>query len=361
MTKEVPTASGAPLADEQIARWHVGENESRFDMRMVLVGLQEGDLTIAEAQHEIGELIRSAASGAVPVVPADESAWLIEHRPSPGITLWWDGTFERSARWDERPTLTANMVNDANKAARFATQESAQKVLDGLLAMRPLCILANAPSTYLVTEHLWTAAPTPQEAMQAPVAWQPIETAPNECEVLVWFGPIVGVKSALRTELLGPGIWSWCVDDEKFDPHPVRRYCAPFPTHWMPLPPSPKEQPTVKESLTAREAMPSVEPPADVIDPDGDGVVYGPQDAPAEPTNFSIMIAGRPPATSPHDFTAQEAPAAEPAASIQGVSPSGPGSPSQAPPIPDATCGGLSAKAPRSKPTSWRHADDFEA
>jgi hypothetical protein len=69
--------------------------------------------------------------------------------------------------------------------------------------------------------------------------WQPISTAPKETEVLVWFGPAVGVKSAVCTELHGAGIWSWCVTDGKFDPHPVRRYCAPYPTHWMPLPPPP--------------------------------------------------------------------------------------------------------------------------
>lgn len=70
-------------------------------------------------------------------------------------------------------------------------------------------------------------------------AWQPIETAPAETEVLVWFGPYVGVKSAAYTSP-----WAntklWCVDDAKFDPHPVRGYSKPYPTHWMPLPAPPE-------------------------------------------------------------------------------------------------------------------------
>lgn len=71
-------------------------------------------------------------------------------------------------------------------------------------------------------------------------SWQPIETCPKETEVLVWFGPQVGVKSAEYTDLYGDDIWFWCVNDCKFDPHPVRRFCSPYPTHWMPLPEPPK-------------------------------------------------------------------------------------------------------------------------
>ena len=69
--------------------------------------------------------------------------------------------------------------------------------------------------------------------------WQPIDTVPKETEVLVWFGPAVGVKSAEYTDKDGDGVWFWCVTDGKFGPHPVRRYCAPYPTHWMPLPAPP--------------------------------------------------------------------------------------------------------------------------
>lgn len=79
-----------------------------------------------------------------------------------------------------------------------------------------------------------------REALQP--QWLPIETAPKDQEVLVWFGPEVGVKSALFTELHGDDVWSWCVTDEKFDPHPVRRYRAPYPTHWMELPDQPALQ-----------------------------------------------------------------------------------------------------------------------
>jgi hypothetical protein len=80
------------------------------------------------------------------------------------------------------------------------------------------------------------------DALAHPAAagqWQPIETAPHESEVLVWFGPSVGVKSATYTDPHGDGVMSWCVTDEKFDPHPIRRFCAPYPTHWIPLPPAP--------------------------------------------------------------------------------------------------------------------------
>ena len=72
-----------------------------------------------------------------------------------------------------------------------------------------------------------------------PAGWRPIAEAPKDEEVLVWFGPAVGVKSAVYTDPHGDDIWFWCVTDGKFDPHPVRRYCAPYPTHWMPLPAAP--------------------------------------------------------------------------------------------------------------------------
>lgn len=97
--------------------------------------------------------------------PSDETAWLIEHRPSPGIVLWWSGRFSRhpADSWGNA-SLTAELTNDAGEAARFATRESAQKVLDGFLAMRPFCVFANAPSTYLVTQHMWCAPPAPTAA-----------------------------------------------------------------------------------------------------------------------------------------------------------------------------------------------------
>lgn len=104
---------------------------------------------------------------------------------------------------------------------------------------------------YTLTDAHLDEAATLLRALAARVeamGWRPIETAPKETEILVWFGPNVGVKSALYTEAIGPGIWSWCVDDEKFGPHPVRRYCSPYPTHWQPLPtpPHPSEQEPAK-------------------------------------------------------------------------------------------------------------------
>lgn len=74
--------------------------------------------------------------------------------------------------------------------------------------------------------------------------WQPIETAPRDGEeVLVYFGPSVGVCSARWVSPDGCDEWkSWCVDDGKFDPHPVRGYREPYPTHWMPLPAAPRAE-----------------------------------------------------------------------------------------------------------------------
>ena len=97
----------------------------------------------------------------------------------------------------------------------------------------PVKLIGKADSTRIAAE-LTEAA----DALEAG-PWMPIETAPKETEVLVWFGPVVGVKSATYTELFGDDVWFWCVTDGKFDPHPVRRYCDPYPTHWMPLPTPP--------------------------------------------------------------------------------------------------------------------------
>jgi hypothetical protein len=74
--------------------------------------------------------------------------------------------------------------------------------------------------------------------------WKPIETAPRDTEVLVWFGPQVGVKSATYTSPWTDEVLMWCVDDKKFDPHPVRQYCLPYPTHWRPLPAPPEGEAT---------------------------------------------------------------------------------------------------------------------
>lgn len=85
-----------------------------------------------------------------------------------------------------------------------------------------------------------SAADRGSELSEGLGAWQPIETAPAETEVLVWFGPYAGVKSAAYTSPWGDDTKLWCVDDAKFDPHPVRGYSKPYPTHWMPLPAPPE-------------------------------------------------------------------------------------------------------------------------
>lgn len=71
--------------------------------------------------------------------------------------------------------------------------------------------------------------------------WQPISTAPREQEVIVYFGPSVGVCSASLTSPHGDEWECWCVDDGKHGPFPVRGYNEPYPTHWMPLPEPPRD------------------------------------------------------------------------------------------------------------------------
>lgn len=73
--------------------------------------------------------------------------------------------------------------------------------------------------------------------------WQPMETAPLYTEVLLayvrhgkW-----EVKSATKTDHVhGEGIWSWCVDDNKFGPYPIHGYVSETGMRWMPLPEPPK-------------------------------------------------------------------------------------------------------------------------
>lgn len=69
--------------------------------------------------------------------------------------------------------------------------------------------------------------------------WQLIETAPKDgTEILVLFKRI-GVKSvAWTTRDNDPKseYAIWCVDDNKYDPYPLRGYIDGDDTHWMPLP-----------------------------------------------------------------------------------------------------------------------------
>mgnify|MGYP003501912451 FL=1 len=77
--------------------------------------------------------------------------------------------------------------------------------------------------------------------------WQPIETAPKDgTDILVYFAPITGRLSGWWKvsweNLYGdrtPADGSWCVDDNKHGPYPLRGYCAGDDTHWMPLPEPP--------------------------------------------------------------------------------------------------------------------------
>lgn len=81
-----------------------------------------------------------------------------------------------------------------------------------------------------------------------PVAWQPIETAPREQEVLIAYwrwrssmspGSII-VQSARQVEYHGSEIWSWVVEDNKHGPFPIRGWCDGDMIGWQPLPAAPQ-------------------------------------------------------------------------------------------------------------------------
>jgi hypothetical protein len=66
---------------------------------------------------------------------------------------------------------------------------------------------------------------------------QPIDTAPKDgSEILVYFRTI-GWKSVAW---IGDEDGSWCVDDYKHGPFPVRGYPPFGATHWLPLPREPE-------------------------------------------------------------------------------------------------------------------------
>jgi hypothetical protein len=68
--------------------------------------------------------------------------------------------------------------------------------------------------------------------------WQPIETCPEDTNVLV---ATVGgwVDTAFWTDEDGEGRkWWWLIAPTKYEPHPI--HPALVPTHWMPLPKHPE-------------------------------------------------------------------------------------------------------------------------
>lgn len=97
----------------------------------------------------------TATPPAQPAAPADETGWLIEMKIDAHL-LWWCGEFDSTEEWSSR--LIARMVNDANKAVRFARREDAQRALDGLFAARPCPLFRRAPELYSVQEHMWPAS-----------------------------------------------------------------------------------------------------------------------------------------------------------------------------------------------------------
>jgi hypothetical protein len=80
------------------------------------------------------------------------------------------------------------------------------------------------------------------EAIEKASQWQPIETAPKDgTEILVFFKS-VGIKSVswTDTDWDSSGEYAlWCVDDNKFAPHPLRGYSSGDEMCWMPLPQPP--------------------------------------------------------------------------------------------------------------------------
>lgn len=69
--------------------------------------------------------------------------------------------------------------------------------------------------------------------------WRPIETAPKDgTRILVSFGSI-GVHLVAWTQGSNTSWQSWCVDDRKFGPYPLRGWIdghSSAPTAWMPVP-----------------------------------------------------------------------------------------------------------------------------
>lgn len=140
-----------------------------------------------------------AAQQPADAVPS-ETGWLIEQCIG-GCHHWWSGEFKRGEQY-RQATLHAVMTNDAGLATRFATRDSAQKVLDSLLALRPFAMFASAPETYMVTEHMWPVPAATQPAAPEPACqfgdcaltstcsgecWPP--TATPEPETVPW--PVV--------------------------------------------------------------------------------------------------------------------------------------------------------------------------
>jgi hypothetical protein len=80
------------------------------------------------------------------------------------------------------------------------------------------------------------------EALRKDAEWQPIEKAPKDgSEILVAFKS-VGVKCVSWTDRewdSSSEFALWCVNDNKFEPHPLRGYNSGDEIGWMPLPKSP--------------------------------------------------------------------------------------------------------------------------
>ena len=92
-----------------------------------------------------------------------------------------------------------------------------------------------AMSTDLARTQYWFRGQEAADRIEAQIP-QPIDTAPKDgSEILVYFRTI-GWKSVAW---IGDEDGSWCVDDYKHGPFPVRGYPPFGATHWMLLPREP--------------------------------------------------------------------------------------------------------------------------
>jgi hypothetical protein len=80
------------------------------------------------------------------------------------------------------------------------------------------------------------------ESLRKDAEWKSIETAPKDgAEILVFFKS-VGIKSVSWTDTDWDSASEyalWCVDDNKFAPHPLRGYSSGDEMCWMHLPKPP--------------------------------------------------------------------------------------------------------------------------
>lgn len=131
----------------------------------------------------------------------------------------------------QRPALTAVQIKGALIADAM---DYGRAAADELPKSQQMWLDAIKEKMALLEKHAYAEG----RKDQAP-AWQPIETAPEDTNVLVattggW------VDTAFWTDEDGEGRkWWWLVSANKFAEYPIHSNLVP--THWMPLPKHPGE------------------------------------------------------------------------------------------------------------------------